>query len=83
MKYSTAKRIVQRMVAGETVSLRRGRFGGISEKTFDAITNVLFHEYGIYSFGGVYNLSDTHGIVNAGYTHKAGYLIENLPVKLF
>jgi hypothetical protein len=42
MKIETVKKILQNMFENKTVKLRRSRVGGISEKTWDSITDVLF-----------------------------------------
>jgi hypothetical protein len=43
MKYQTAVNLIDKMLAGKTVKLRRGRVGGISSITWCMLCDVMFY----------------------------------------
>ena len=43
MKYSTAVNLIDNMLAGKTVKLRRGKVGGISSTTWCMLCDVMWH----------------------------------------
>lgn len=47
MKYTTAKQKLDDMFADKKVKLRKSRFGGISDKTWQMLLDVAFWEYGL------------------------------------
>jgi len=47
MKYSTAKVILDKMMTGKEIKLRKSKFGGISEKTWNMLLDTVFWEYGL------------------------------------
>lgn len=82
MKFQTAADIVAKMVVGGyLVSLRKNKHGGISDKTWKALCDVMFSVYNADSMHVTYSKDNTTGFVWA--KRKDGSEIFSCNVRLY
>ena len=82
MKFQTAANIVAKLVVGGyTVSLRKNKYGGISQTTWNALCDVLITVYNAQSVHVSYNKNNTYGFMHA--IHKDGHEIFSANVRLY
>jgi len=82
MRMQTAANIINKLVVGGyTVSLRKNKHGGISDKTYDALADILFTVYNAKTIHVSYSKNNTMAFMNA--IHKDGHTIFEANIKLF